>query len=203
MMQQRTDDWFQQRIGRFTASEIHKLICKKGALTQTARTYIVEKVTETIIGQNNDSFETMAMVWGTDHEPEALELYELVTGNDVELSGFHQYGDHAGGSPDGLIGDDGMIEIKCPYSSKNHIEYGLIESAKDLPPAYFWQMQMNMMITGREWCDFVSYDPRCKYHIFIYRVDADEKAFEMLKNAIEKAVEQKALFIEKIESRAK
>jgi len=198
---QRIESWFEQRLARFTASQINKIIGKKEDLTKGALTYIVERVAEHILGDNNDNFETMAMVWGTDHEPEAVELYELTTGYNVVKCGFVEYGDHAGGSPDGLVDDDGIIEVKCPYSTKNHILYGLIQEDSDIPDDYYWQMMMNMKITGRQWCDFVSYDPRCEYSIFIYRIHANETAFETIDTFLELAIQKKLEYIDRIESK--
>jgi putative phage-type endonuclease len=195
-LQQQTPAWFRMRLGRFTASQIHKLISKKG-FTQTANSYVMEKVTEEIIGYKED-FQNMAMVWGNDHEAEARELYELITNQTVEEVGFVEFGAEAGGSPDGLVDEEGMIEIKCPYNSQHHLVHGLIETVEDVPKEYFWQMQMNMMAANRTWCDFVSYDPRCKLKIFIHRLHADEDAFEKLKAAIEVAVEKKEAYIAKL-----
>ena len=199
-LQQQTPAWFRMRLGRFTASQIYKLISKRGGFTQTAHSYIMEKVTEEIIGYKEE-FSTMAMVWGNDHEAEARELYELITNQTVEEIGFVEDGDDAGGSPDGLVGTDGMIEIKCPYNSTHHLQHGLIETDQDVPDAYYWQMQMNMCITNRAWCDFVSYDPRCKLKIFIYRLHADEDACIQLGNAIDFAIKKKQEIIEKLTNR--
>ena len=198
-LKQQTPAWFRMRLGRFTASQIHKLICKKG-FTQTANSYVMEKVTEEIIGYKED-FQNMAMVWGNDHEAEARELYELITNSTVEEVGFVEFGDSAGGSPDGLVDEDGMIEIKCPYNSQHHLVHGLIEESADIPKEYYWQMQMNMMAANRAWCDFVSYDPRCKLKIFIHRLHADQHEFERLQSSIEAAIEKKEEYISKLTNR--
>jgi hypothetical protein len=198
---QRTESWHEKRLGRFTASQFSKLISKKDELTKGAMTYVLEKVTEIIIGDTLNNFESTAMIWGTDNEPDAVELYELVTGKTINKIGFVKYGDHAGGSPDGLIGEKGMIEIKCPFNSVNHIRYGLIEQDNEIPDEYYWQIQMNLLATGREWCDFVSYDPRCKYKIFIYTVYASAEAFERIENFLALAIEKKNELLTKLENK--
>ncbi len=115
------------------------------------------------------------MSWGTDHEPDARASYEFITGNTVEEIGFvdHPTIPKSGASPDGLIGEDGLIEIKCPNTA-THIDYLLKGKA---PAGYLKQMNWQMECTGRKWCDFVSYDPRMPIdlQLFIVRVDRDEE----------------------------
>ena len=115
------------------------------------------------------------MQWGTDHEDEARELYIKEMGMHVDLIGFclHDEYEKLGCSPDGIVGKDGLVEIKCPFNSDNHIAYCL----NGIPDKYVPQVQYQMWITGRKWCDFVSYDPRMpeKTRIFIQRIKTDKE----------------------------
>ena len=192
-MQQRTDEWLMLRAGKFTASNFHKLMGK--TLTQTAQTYILEKVTELIYGLQ-DSFDNEAMRWGTDYEPEAKEYYELTTGDKVQELAFIKHSEHIGGSPDGLIGDNGAIEIKCPFNPVNHIRYKLCKNAEDLKKlnkANYWQCIGVLWLSGREWIDFVSYDPRLQGvgRMSVLRIARNEQAIKELKAALHRAVVRK------------
>jgi len=123
------------------------------------------------------------MQWGTDNEPVARLEYELLSGNIVEDTSLWLHDNlDAGASPDGLIGDDGLLEIKCPNTA-THLDT-LIK--KKLPRQYVGQVQGQMWITGRKWCDFVSYDPRLegKAKLIIIRVDRDDKYIEELETEV-------------------
>lgn len=194
MNQQGSAEWIQERLGRFTASEIHKLIPSgKGGnvFSETGKTYILEKLVELETGFPASEIYGPALDWGTEHEPMAREWYTKLTGNVVQEAYFEPYGAHAGGSPDGLVGELGIIEIKCPFRTVNHFKYRMARTADDLPPEYFWQIQMNMLCTGRKWCDFVSFDPRVRTRelgLFVLRVEAGKAEQELLKTRIADAV---------------
>lgn len=194
MNQQGSAEWIQERLGRFTASEIHKLIPSgKGGnvFSETGKTYILEKLVELETGFPASDIYGPALDWGTEHEPMAREWYTKLTGNVVQEAYFEPYGTHAGGSPDGLVGELGIIEIKCPFKTVNHFKYRMARKADDLPAEYFWQIQMNLLCTGRSWCDFVSFDPRVRTKelgIFILRVSAAKAEQELLKSRIADAV---------------
>lgn len=194
MNQQGSAEWIQERLGRFTASEIHKLIPSgKGGnkFSETGKTYILEKLVELETGFQASEIYGPALDWGTEHEPMAREWYTKLTGNVVQEAYFEPYGAHAGGSPDGLVGELGIIEIKCPFKTVNHFKYRMARKADDLPAEYFWQIQMNLLCTGRSWCDFVSFDPRVRTKelgIFILRVSAGKSEQELLKSRIADAV---------------
>ncbi len=188
-MEQRSAEWFAARAGKFTGSQFFKLVGK--TLTATAKTYILEKIVEELYGIK-ESIASEAMTWGIDHENGALEYYSLVTGNTVEAVGFVSYSDFVGGSPDGLIDSDGLIEIKCPFNPVNHLRYGLCKTSKDLKKlskANYWQCVGNMLVTGRQWIDFCSFDPRLSGEkaMFILRIEKDEKEEAELLQAIERA----------------
>lgn len=157
--EQRTPEWFSARLGCVTASRAADVMAKtKTGYSASRETYMAQLITERLTNTRADGFSSSAMQWGTDTEPQARMAYELMTGETVEETGFvlHPSIQGFGASPDGLVGSDGLIEIKCPNSS-THIDTLLSEK---VPAKYITQMQVQMMCTGREWCDFVSFDPR-------------------------------------------
>jgi len=156
---QRSEDWYAARLGKATASRFKDAIAalKSGAPAQAQRDYLTELVVERLTQQPIQRFQNAAMTWGTEQEPAARAAYERVTGRIVEETGFVAHDTlMAGCSPDGLIDWDGFIEIKCPWNTANHIETLL----NGMPADHIPQVQGQMWVTGREWCDFVSYDPR-------------------------------------------
>jgi putative phage-type endonuclease len=158
-MEQRSDEWFSARLGCVTASRAADVMAKtKTGYSASRETYMAQLITERLTNTRADGFSSAAMQWGTDTEPQARMAYEFMTGETVEETGFvlHPSIQGFGASPDGLVGSDGLIEIKCPNSA-THIDTLLSEK---VPAKYITQMQVQMMCTGREWCDFVSFDPR-------------------------------------------
>lgn len=202
-MDQRTDSWHDVRLGRFTASEISKLVSKKGQFTQTAMTYIFEKAAEVITGERKVEVSSRATEWGVEFEPVARKEFEEANGLTVQLTGFHPYGDHAGGSPDGLVLNSHIIEIKCPYVTANHLKYCMMKQSMDLldiAPEYFYQMQANMLFTGRDHGYFISFDPRIKGagRLFVLSVPADPVFQAEIKSLIEKAAVEKMKIINSV-----
>lgn len=158
-MEQRTDDWFTARLGKVTASRISDVVAKtKSGVSASRGNYMAQLIVERMTNKPTESYSNSAMQWGTDTEPLARAAYEMATNTMVEEVGFvpHPHLEMCGASPDGLVGDDGLIEIKCPNTS-THIEF-LISG--DIDNKYLLQMQWQMACTGRKWCDFVSFDPR-------------------------------------------
>jgi exodeoxyribonuclease (lambda-induced) len=157
---QRSPEWFKLRLGRFTASQVYKLIGKSSTtLTKGAKTYIMDKVKEIAYNKVKETITTEAMQHGIDNEIKAAKAYQIKFDVFAHSVGF-VYGDDYGASPDKLIGEDGGIEIKCPFSK--HLDYCLLKTPKDLErveKGYFWQCYMNMLCTNRFWWDFVSFDP--------------------------------------------
>jgi hypothetical protein len=202
---QKGEAWRDIRCGRFTASEIYKLLSdprnkgdkEAGKWSDGADTYINSKAAEQITGFVNEVPRTAAITWGEDHEPFARELYEIVTGAKVEKAGFTVYGDHAGGSPDGFIADDTFLEIKCPHNSSNMIDYLKLTNAleiKDLHPDYWAQCQSNMIFTKRKRCIFVAFDPRFpiqKQKIKYLEMAPDSQIQDLIQARIEKATKTK------------
>ncbi len=172
--EQRTDEWFAQRAGKVTASAIYKVMAKtKTGYGADRANYMADLITERLTGQPTQGFTNAAMMWGIETEPQARSMYSLVSLNDVEETGFwpHPSIPMTGASPDGLAGSNGLVEIKCPNSA-THI--ATLRGAS-IDRKYLLQMQWQMACTGREWCDFVSFDPRLpgEMQIHIQRVDRD------------------------------
>ncbi|WP_100099704.1 lambda exonuclease family protein [Snodgrassella alvi] len=156
-MLQRSDEWFTARLGKVTASRISEVLTISKRNTAHKRTkYMRELLCERLTGVNADRYVTRAMQRGIDLESTARIEYELRSGNIVLETGFftHPSIKMAGASPDGLVGNDGLLEIKCP-TSFTHLIF-LQTGTPD--EKYILQMQWQMACTGRQWCDFVSYD---------------------------------------------
>jgi putative phage-type endonuclease len=174
-MEQRTDEWFAARLGCVTASRTADVMAKtKSGYSASRGNYMAQLITERLTGEKADGFSSAAMQWGTETEPQARNAYEIMTGEDVLEDGFvaHPTIKGFGASPDGLVGSDGLVEIKCPNSA-THIDTLLSEK---VPVKYVTQMQVQMMCCQREWCDFVSFDPRLPgdMNFWMKRVWADE-----------------------------
>jgi putative phage-type endonuclease len=177
-LEQGTPEWKQARVGYVSASRLDAVMAKAtktGSESATRRKYKIQLVTERLTGQAGESFSNAAMEWGVQQEPFARIAYEINSGNFVNKTGFwkHQEIPWVGCSPDGLVDENGMIEIKCPNSA-THVEY-LLE--KRLPPDYKPQVQGQLWVMGKEWSDFVSFDPRLpeKNQLLVVRVHRDEE----------------------------
>lgn len=182
---QGTEEWKQARIGSLGASVIHEVIAKNASGPSASRaTRLAALLLERLTGQERDIFVTKSMQQGKDREPEARDLYALLTNKTVVESGIHQHptilGTHA--SPDGLVGDDGLIEIKCP-EPKEHLETLDLQRIHD---KYVVQMLWQMRCTGRQWCDYVSYNPDFPPHMamWIKRVEYDAKRIEKIETEV-------------------
>lgn len=185
-MDQRTDDWFTARLGKVTASRVADVVAKtKTGVSASRGNYMAQLIVERLTGKPVESFNSSAMQWGTDTEPLARAAYEMATDTMVEEIGFveHESIPMCGASPDGLVGDDGLIEIKCPNTA-THIET-LINNTID--NRYVLQMQWQMACTDRKWCDFVSFDPRMPeaLQMKIIRVNFNEMLVTDLENQVE------------------
>jgi putative phage-type endonuclease len=174
-MEQRTPEWYKARLGCVTASEVKNVLMAK--TTAGYQNYRAKLVLEILTGTQQDSFSSDAMNWGTEFEPIARQEYIMLTGNKVVEAGFIRHETmRAGASPDGEVNEDGLVEIKCPNTTTH---FNTILTNKS-PKEYYAQMQMQMWIENRQWCDFVSYDPRVpsSMQIFIVRVKRDDKFIE-------------------------
>lgn len=196
-MEQRTDEWFAARLGKVTASRVADVIATtKTGYSASRANYMAQLVVERMTGKQTESFTNAAMEWGTNTEPLARAAYEAEKGLLVDETGLvdHPSIPMSGASPDGLVGDDGLIEIKCPNTA-THIENLL---SKSVDKKYITQMQWQMACTGRKWCDFVSFDPRMGegLQMVVIRVDRDEDYIQMLETEIKK-------FLGEVESKIK
>lgn len=168
MIEQGTAEWHAARLGKVTASRIADMLAKtKTGWGASRANYAAQLVCERLTGTPGDSFQNDAMRFGTENEPFARAAYEFRTDNTVELVGFidHPRIAMSGASPDGLVGTAGLLEIKVPNTA-THIDTLLNAT---IPERYRLQMQWQMACTGREWCDFVSFDPRLPEEMRFWR----------------------------------
>ena len=171
---QGSDEWFKIRCGVPSSSNFDKIVTTKGEPSKQAEKYGYKLAGEAIAGKAEETYKNSAMERGTILEDEAHQLYQIVNDVEVEQVGFCKL-EGFGCSPDGLVGDKGMLEIKCPMMA-THVEYLL---KGKMPTAYFQQVQGQLLVMGREWCDFMSYYPGIKP--FTIRVERDEKFLALLK----------------------
>ena len=182
---QGSPEWFAIRCGKVTASRVADVVAKTKSGPSTSRAnYMAELIAERLTGQPAERFSNAAMAWGTEKEPEARDAYCFYRGETVKEVGFiyHPTIEQSGCSPDGLVGDDGLIEIKSPNTA-THLETLL---GQMVPRKYIDQIQFQMACTGRQWCDFVSYDPRLpeNMRLFIKRMPRDEKRIAELETEV-------------------
>jgi len=185
MIEQRTDEWFASRCGKVTASRIADVMAKtKTGYGAGRANYMAQLVAERLTGATEPCFTNAAMQWGTEKEPEARECYSFHRGLSVVEEGFvpHPVIDMAGASPDGLVGDHGLVEIKCPNTA-THIDTLLGAAIDD---KYIKQMQFQMACCGRKWCDFASYDPRLgvEMQLHVRRVERDDALIAEIEEAV-------------------
>lgn len=187
MIEQGSEAWFAQRLGKVTASRVADVIAKTKTGYSTSRdNYMAQLVCERMTNTVAESFTNTAMAWGTETEPLARAAYEAYADVLVDEVAMitHPTIEASGASPDGLVGDDGMLEIKCPNTA-THIDTLLSQS---VPGKYNTQMQWQMACTGRQWCDFVSFDSRLptELQLFVKRVPRDNAYIAMLEEEVQK-----------------
>lgn len=174
-MEQGSKEWHDLRLGKITASKMAEVLSKgRGtAPSKLAEAYMMELLAERLTGEAKPFFENDAMRWGTETEPQARAMYELNSGLDVKEVAFIERDEFTGVSPDGLIGDTGMIEIKCP-TTITQIKRALTD---DYSKDYYAQIQMQLWVAERQWCDFLSFDPRLDIDAgyLLQRVERDEE----------------------------
>lgn len=178
-------EWKRLRLGKVTASRVADVVAKtKSGYSASRANYMAQLIAERLTDTVADAYTNAAMQHGTETEPEARDAYCFYQGVAVEEVAFvpHPKIDQAGASPDGLVGADGLVEIKCPNTA-THLETLLGQA---VPAKYETQMQFQMACTGRQWCDFVSYDPRMpeNMRLFVKRLKRDEKRIAELENEI-------------------
>ena len=186
-IEQGSPEWFALRAGKVTASRVADILAKtKTGPSASRQNYLIELAIQRTTGIIQESYTNAAMEWGTQTEPQARVAYEVNTNNFVDQVAFIDHPNIAwfGCSPDGLVSDRGLVEIKCPNSA-THWEYF---KSKKPPQKYFIQMQAQIAVTGRDWCDFVSFDPRMpdRSQLLIVRIDRDEAFIAEMETEIKK-----------------
>jgi putative phage-type endonuclease len=186
-MPQRSEEWYAVKCGKISASSLSDVLAKGKGITR--RNYMLRLVAERLSGIPQKTYCNGAMEWGIATEPIAKAAYEEHTLTAVQEVGFVECDEFLGCSPDGMIGEDGLIEIKCP-ETPTHLDYIL---SGGMPSEYAVQVQGQLWITNRQWCDFVSYDPRLpeECRLFVRRVERDEKRIDEIKQGV-------ALFIDEM-----
>lgn len=187
MIIQGTPEWYAARAGKVTASRISDVIAKiaSGKPSALRATYMGELLCERLTGVCEPGYVSPAMQWGTDNEPLARAAYEYDRpGLEVLEVGFVDHPEvfMSGASPDGYVGDDGLIEVKCPNTA-THID--TLDSG-GVPTKYLGQIQWQLACTGRQWCDFVSFDPRLPpgLRLFVKRVPRDASLILSLEHEV-------------------
>jgi len=178
-MEQGTPEWFNSRLGKVTASRVADVLATiKSGESASRRNYRMQLVCERLTGKKEETFTNAHMERGIELEPIARSLYEMDSGLFVKEIAFveHPTIEMAGCSPDGLVSEDGLIEIKCPTVA-NHIESITGKPVGTVPSKYIPQIQFQLACTGRAWCDFVSFNNELPEHLqlFVKRVYRDDE----------------------------
>lgn len=184
-MEQRTEDWFAARLGKVTASRVADVIAKtKTGYSASRENYMAQLVCERLTNTPTEGFTNAAMLHGIEQEKFARAAYETAKGVMVEEVGFivHPEIDMSGASPDGFVGVNGLVEIKCPNTA-TMIETWLTQK---IPQKYFTQIQFQLACTDRVFCDYVVFDPRMPKHLqlFVTRVERDEDFITQIEDEI-------------------
>jgi len=185
-MIQGSPEWFAARCGKLTASSIADAIAKTKSGWGASRANVMARlIAERLTGTPAESYQNKEMQWGSETEPLARDAYEFYADVDVEQVGFIVHPDfpESGASPDGMVGEQGLVEIKCPNTA-THIDTLLGDS---IAGRYILQMQWQMACTSRKWCDFVSFDPRMpgRMRLFIQRIPRDDVLIASLSKDVE------------------
>lgn len=177
MIEQRSEEWFELRKERMTASHAQAIASNGKGL----KTYIRDKMCSLYSTSDEVGYTNSAMENGIEQEEVAVMLYEFETGNKTDKIGFEIYNDYVGASPDRLVDKKGLVEVKCPTDK---VYFNLLLDKK-IDSKYEWQMQMQMLVCDRDWCDYVVYNPNFKQQLFIERVFKDEEKQDKLKKGFE------------------
>lgn len=200
-IQQGTPEWHAARLGKVSASRVADVVAKtKTGASASRANYMAELICERLTGEPAARFTNAAMQWGTDTEPQARAAYAFMHDASVVEVGFvpHPTIPDTGASPDGLVGPDGLVEIKCPNTA-THLD--TILSGK-VPGQYATQMQWQMACTGRTWCDFVSFDPRLPPHLqlWVQRVPRDPARIQELESGVQEFLAELSEKVAKLEA---
>lgn len=185
MLEQYSEDWFAERLGKATASRIADVVARtKTGWGASRANYAAELIAERLTGVTAERYTNAAMQWGIDTEPEARNAYEFYTDAEVRQVGFVQHPKitMSGASPDGLVGEAGLVEFKCPNTATHiaTLRGGTIDGK------YITQIQWQLACTGRAWCDWCSYDPRMpeQMRLFMQRVVRDDEHIASLEKGV-------------------
>ena len=208
-VEQGSDAWDKIRVGRFTSSEMWRLLTppktkeakEAGRLSETALSYVNVKVAETLTGQQKVSSYAYPIVFGKEQEPIAIEAFCQKTGFSWESIGFVAFGEHSGGSPDGIINGTDILEVKCPWAIETQLDYLMLTDQWDLlrlKPEYYWQIMSNLLFTQKEKGHFCAFDDRYPANKKIVHIEVKPitEDFDKIIKAIEKAVEEKLKLIQ-------
>lgn len=190
--EQRSEEWYKVRIGKITGSDFHTLMGNG----ETKKKLLLKKIVERITGKvEGEELKNADIQRGVELEDTARTYYEMETGNTVKQVGFIELDEYTGCSPDGLIGEDGMIEIKCPRAT-TFLAHLLDDS---IEKQYYTQIQFNLMVSGRKWCDFVRYNEN--FDLYIKRVNADKEYQEKIRKTLDECIKEIDDSIKKYEER--
>ena len=182
---QGSSEWLELRLGKVTASRVADILAKtKTGASASRQNYLIELAIQRVTRNIEESYTNQYMEWGIQTEPQARVAYEIATNNFVDQISFvlHEKIENFGASPDGLVNEDGLVEIKCPNSA-THWSYIKTNAA---PSKYVIQMQTQMACTGRKFCDFVSFDPRMpeRNQLFIKRIERDNDHIALIEKEV-------------------
>lgn len=199
-VEQGTDEWRALRLGHVTASNVADVMAKgKSGEAVTRKKYKVKLLAERLTGASQDFYTNAAMEWGTEQEPYARMAYEVANDVLVDKTGFwpHETIKWVGVSPDGLVDNDGLVEIKCPNTT-THLDYILDDK---VPTEYYKQIQCQLWVTGRSWCDFISFDPRLpqRNQLFVKRCFRDEALMAEMEKEIREFLQEIEYLIEQLQ----
>lgn len=187
---QGSDEWRAIRKGKMTASHAQEI----GNNGKGLNTYIIKLMAEYYSSGEHEGYRNAHMERGNELEPIARSMYELETGMTVEQVGFVEHNEFAGCSPDGLVGEDGGVEIKC-HDDVTHFRF-IMNGESEIDTKYIWQIQMNLMITGRDWWDYIAYNPNFEQSLLVFRIYPDPEAFKKLEAGLETGEKQiKSIFL--------
>lgn len=194
-------EWHLARCGKVTASRIADLMSTtKSGWGASRGNYMAELIAERLTGVPADSFSNAAMKWGVETEPMARAAYQFYADLDVAETGFvpHPTIAESGASPDGLVGEDGLVELKCPNTA-THIETLL---GATVPGKYMLQMQWQMACTDRKWCDFASFDPRMpeNMRLFVRRLQRNNSEIKFIGERVLEFLDELQAKIEKLKA---
>lgn len=198
--EQGTPEWYEARLGIPTASNFSKLVTSAGATSKTFSDYAFDLASQILVDEQDPPVSTWQMQRGTDLEPYARDEYQARVLALVEEVGFCRHDDdNCGYSPDGFVGDDGLVEFKCV----NQVSLTKILYKNEMPTTYFQQVQGGLYVTDRKWCDFVVYHPEFTHgrDMFIKRIYRNEEFIKSLKLHIDKVIEKRDEILLKISSR--